>query len=349
VKVIVTGATGNVGTSVIRALSADPDVGEIVALARRPPQRTLERARFHAVDVAAGDLTSVFTGAAAVVHLAWLIQPGRDESVTARVNLTGSRRVFEAVVAARVPALVYASSVGAYSPGPKDRAVDESWPTNGIPSSFYSRHKSAVEGMLDELAREQPRLRVVRLRPGLIFQRGAAAEIRRLFAGPFLPTSLLRARLAPIAPDVAGLRFQAVHADDVGDAYRRAVLGDVAGPFNIAAEPAIGTPELAAMLDARPVALPPRLLRAGAAAAYALRLTPVEPGWLDLALGVPLMATTRARHELGWVPTRTSVEALQELVAGMRDGADDRTPPLARATSGPGRIRELLTGVGRRQ
>ena len=67
-----------------------------------------------------------------MVHLAWLIQPGRDESVTARVNLHGSRRVFDAVVAARVSSLIYASSVGAYSAGPKDRLVDESWPTDGI-------------------------------------------------------------------------------------------------------------------------------------------------------------------------------------------------------------------------
>lgn len=174
-------------------------------------------------------MAPLFRGADAVVHLAWLIQPGRDELVTSRVNLSGSRRVFAAAVEAKVPSLVYASSVGAYSRGPKDRKVDESWPTEGIVSSFYSRHKSAVERDLDRFVSEQPQMRVVRLRPGLIFQRSAATEIRRLFAGPFLPASLLHTRLAPIAPDVAGLRFQAVHADDVGDAYRRAVLSDVGG------------------------------------------------------------------------------------------------------------------------
>ena len=92
-----------------------------------------------------------------IVHLAWLIQPGRDESVTSRVNLTGRRRVFAAAVAARVPSVIDASSVGAYSPGPKDRLVDESWPTGGISSSFYSRHKAAVERDLDQLVIEQPR------------------------------------------------------------------------------------------------------------------------------------------------------------------------------------------------
>jgi UDP-glucose 4-epimerase len=348
-RVVIIGATGNVGTSVLRALRADPAVEEIVAVARRAPLQPLEGAEFIAADVAESDLRPVVRGADAVVHLAWLIQPGRDESVTRRVNVDGSRRVFQAVVDERVPSLVYASSVGAYSPGPKDRRVDESWPTGGIPTSFYSRHKAEVERELDSLAAGQSRLRIVRLRPGLIFQRSAATEIRRLFVGPLLPRRLLRAGLAPISPDVPGLRFQAVHSDDVGDAYRRAVLSDVAGPFNIAAEPVIGSAELASLLKARPVRVPAPLLRGTAAVSFALRLQPAEPGWVDMALGVPLMSTERARSELGWSARRSATDAIAELVAGMREGADGATPPLASSTSGPARVRELLTGVGKRQ
>src|SRR5947209_2786597 len=135
-RLVITGATGNVGTSLLEVLSEEPAVQEIVAVARRAPGVSHPRTRFVAADIARDDL-------------AWLIQPGRDESVTRAVNVSGSERVFAAVVEARVPALIYASSVGAYSPGPKDRAVDESWPTGGIPSSFYSRHKAAVERVLD--------------------------------------------------------------------------------------------------------------------------------------------------------------------------------------------------------
>jgi UDP-glucose 4-epimerase len=348
-RVIVTGATGNVGTAVVRALAAAPEVDEVVAMARRPPLRSMGAAEFIAADVTVSDLAPIFRGADAVVHLAWLIQPGRDESVTAQVNLGGSRRVFAAAAEAKVPSLVYASSVGAYSRGPKDREVDESWPTDGISTSFYSRHKAAVERQLDGLMREQPQMRVVRLRPGLIFQRSAATEIRRLFAGPLLPTNLLHACLAPISPAITGLRIQAVHADDVADAYRRAVLSDVSGAFNVAADPVIDSSELARMLRARPVTVPAGLVRGAAAATFALRLQPVEPGWFDMALGVPLMSTERARCELDWMPRHSGTAALQELIAGMRAGADDQTAPLARATSGPARIREFLTGLGQRQ
>jgi UDP-glucose 4-epimerase len=347
-RIVVVGATGNVGTSVLESLRDEPRVQEIVAVARRAPQRQFPRTTFQPADIVSSDLAAIFRGADAVVHLAWLIQPGRTESITHGVNVTGSSRVFEAAVQAGVRTLVYASSVGAYSPGPKDRLVDESWATDGIPSSFYARHKAAVERILDRLEREQPTLRVVRMRPALIFKAQAATEIRRLFAGPLLPRALLRPGLIPIVPDVPRLRFQAVHSLDVGDAYRRALLSDVRGAFNLAADPTIGPGELGQVLRARPVRMPGALLRGAAAATFALRLQPSEPGWVDMALAVPLMDSARARRELGWEPKHSATDALAELIAAMRDGADDQTPPLARGTSGPLRIRELLTGVGQR-
>jgi nucleoside-diphosphate-sugar epimerase len=348
-RVVVVGATGNVGTSLLDSLASEPAIEEIRAAARRRPDKTWPRTTFVPTDITRDDLGPLLRGADAVVHLAWLIQPGRDEALTRRVNVEGSRRLFEATVEARVPALVYASSVGVYSPGPKDRLVGEDWPRQGIASSFYSRHKVNVEQLLDRLQDEQPSLRVVRMRPGLIFKAQAATEIRRLFAGPLLPGVLLHPRLIPFAPDVARLRFQAVHSHDVGDGYRRAVLDRTAhGAFNLAAEPPIGGPELAGILQARPLKLPAWLLRGSAALTFSLRLQPSEPGWVDMALGVPLMDSARARSELGWKPQHTGTEALAELIEALRAGDDAATPPLARQTAGPGRIRELLTGIGAR-
>lgn len=347
-RVVIVGATGNVGTSLLEALEDEPRVEEIVAVARRPPQRTFSRTTFAQADIGTSELAPIFRGADVVVHLAWLIQPGREESITWKVNVSGSERLFRSVVDANVPALVYASSVGAYSPGPKDRLVNESWPTEGIRSSFYSRHKATVERQLDRLAHDQPQLRIVRMRPGLIFKAQAATEIRRLFLGPLVPRAVMRPALIPIVPDVPRLRFQAVHSLDVGDAYARVVVGDARGAFNLAADPPIGPAELAETLHARRVKVPARVLRAAAAATFSLHLQPGEPGWVDMALAVPLMDSNRARSELGWNPARNGTDALLELIDGIRSGADEQTPPLARSTSGPLRIGELLTGVGRR-
>src|SRR5205807_2101888 len=123
-RVVVIGATGNIGTSVLEALSGEGAVEEIVGVARRRPQRSYPRTQFVAADITTSDMTSILRGADAVIHLAWLIQPGRDERVTHQVNVAGSERVFRAAAEVGVRALLYASSVGAYSPGPKDRFVD---------------------------------------------------------------------------------------------------------------------------------------------------------------------------------------------------------------------------------
>jgi nucleoside-diphosphate-sugar epimerase len=346
-RVVVTGASGNVGTSVLAALRRDPAVEEIVGLARRVPNLALPKVTWRQADVTTSELEPLFAGADAVVHLAWAIQPSHDEPAMERVNVFGSQRVFGAAAAAGVGTLVYASSVGAYSPGPKDEAVDESWPTEGIETSAYSRHKARVERLLDDFAAGS-QMRVVRLRPGLIFKREAASEIRRFFLGPLLPNMLVRPRLIPFVPEVDRLVFQAVHADDVGEAYRRAVVEQVDGAFNIAAEPTIGPPELASLLHARRVPLPAKALRAAAALTWRAHLQPADPGWIDLARGVPVMDVSRARQELGWEPRVSSLDALGELLLGIRDSAGGDTPPLETGAGGPLRVGEFASGIGSR-
>lgn len=348
-RVVITGATGNVGTSLVRRLAADPRITEIVGVARRQPELEVERTTWVSADVAADPLHDIFRGAHAVVHLAWLIQPSRDPAELERVNLGGSRRVFAAAAEAGVGALIHASSIGTYARGPKDRAVDESWPTDGVPSAWYSRHKAATERMLDEVESAHPGLRVVRLRPALIFKGEAATGIRRLFAGPLLPSPLVRPAFLRLVPDLPRLRLQAVHSDDVAAAYHLAITDERArGAYNVAAEPVIDPDSLARELKALKVPLRARPLRALVDLTWRLRLQPTPPDWLDMGLAVPLMDTRRIREELGWSPRYTSLEALRELLEGMSRGAGGPTPPLDPALSGPARSTEFATGVGGR-
>ena len=169
----------------------------------------------------------------------------------------------------------------------------------GIPTSFYSRHKAAVRADARLFEREHPAMRVVRLRPGLIFKREAATGIRRLFAGPFLPGAAAAPGAHPGRPDHPRLRFQAVHSLDVGEAYRLAVARrDARGAYNVAAEPVLDPPSWAGCsapdgpgAGDGAARWPPAHLAAAAAAH--------PPGWVDLGLGVPLMDTARARDRAG--------------------------------------------------
>lgn len=329
-RVVVTGATGNVGTSLMRALSHEPAVTSLVGIARRRPELQLPKAEWVAADVSRDSLEAPLAGADVVVHLAWLIQPSHRLDAVEATNVAGTQRVLDAAAAAGAGAFVYASSVGAYSPGPKDRRVDETWPTGGVATSFYSRHKAATERMLDRFEADHPATRVVRLRPGLIFKREAASGIRRLFFGHLVPPQLLRPSWIPVVPRTDRLVFQAVHTDDVAEAYRLVIVGDARGAFNIAADPVLDPDELGRILGARPVPVPAPALRLAADLSWRAHLQPTPAGWLDLAVETPLMDTTRARTELGWSPTRTSGQALRELFEGFADRAQGPTAPLAR-------------------
>jgi nucleoside-diphosphate-sugar epimerase len=328
-RIVITGATGNIGTSLLARLAHEPAVTEIIGIARRLPQLAVPKTRFVAADVAHDDLEPLFRQAHAVVHLAWRIQPSRKQSELAQTNVQGSRRVFDAAARCSVPSLIYASSVGGYSSAPKDRLLDESWPYQGLVSSLYSRQKALVEALLDTLQAERPSLRVVRLRPALSFKREAASGIRRLFIGPIVPKWLFDRRFLRMVPDNPRLRFQAVHSLDVAEAYRLAILSDSHGPFNIAADPILDPASLATLFDARRVHVSAPLMRSMTNITWRLHLHPVDPGWIDMAFESPLMDTRRAHAELGWLPLRSSTQALQELLDGIKDGDALDTAPLA--------------------
>ncbi|WP_151480803.1 SDR family oxidoreductase [Streptomyces albicerus] len=328
-KIVVTGATGNVGTSLVRLLSEDPAVDSVRGLARRIPDWSLPGITWEDVDLAEDtDPVELFRGADAVVHLAWKMQPARDPVATWRTNVLGSIKVFRAVADAGVPALVHASSVGAYSPGPEHRAVDESWPTHGWPEASYTREKAYLERVLDTFERDHPEIRVVRMRPAFLFKRESASEQRRIFGGRFLPGPLLRPELLPVLPDIPGLRFQALHTDDAAEAYRLAALGDVRGAFNLAAAPPLDAGVLGELFHSRTVRLPGPVARSGLAAAWGLHLVPASPHLFDAVLRLPLMDCGRAHSELGWSPQHTALEALEEMLAGVRHGAGEDTAPL---------------------
>ncbi len=349
-RVVVVGATGNLGTSVLRSLADEPRVESVLGLARRLPNLTVPKVEWASADVVTDDLVPHLRGADAVVLLAWIIQPSRDLNRQWMINVEGSMRVARATQEAGVPALLYASSIGAYSPGPKESRVGESYPTGGILTSYYGRHKAEVERRLDRFEREAPGVRVVRMRPGLVFKKEAAEGIRRLFAGPFFPSLLAHPQLINLVPEIENVRSQVIHSYDVGEAFRLAIVNEEArGAFNIATEPVLDAREIGRILNARPLPVPAQLARAGAGLSWALRLQPVPPGWLDLARNVPIMDTTRARTELGWAPRYSADEALLDLLEGLRTRAGLDTPPLSPATSGPFRIREILTGVGGRE
>ena len=327
-KIVITGASGNVGTGVLRALAAAVPDADIVGVCRRPPAAETARGSvsWHRVDLSTCsaflDLEPAMRGADVVIHLALALRPPSNEDYLYRVNVAGTQAVLNAMAAAGVGQLIYASSLGVYSPGATD-PVTESWPRDGQRTSVYSRHKIAAEKLVDEFAQAHPEVAVARFRPTLVVQRESAWEVRTLYLGPFVPRAvlkLLRRRVLPVVPLPAGIALQFVHADDVGDAVVRLLQTRATGSFNLAAD-VLDARALAGLIGGRPLAVSPRLVRGIVTALHAIHAVAVTPGWYDVAMNSPIMDTSCARTELGWIPTRSSTESAMELIDGLACGS----------------------------
>lgn len=333
---VVTGATGNIGTALMRWLVNEPAVESVVGIARRAPEDDgglpRHRVAWQRLDLADEEayqgLRKVVSGADAVVHLAWRIIGDRDREQQLRINRHGSAALIRAVQDAGVGQLVHLSSAAVYSPGPPARPVPETWPRRGIPGSPYSADKVVVEDLLDRAEADTPGLRVVRVRPPSVLQAPAASEITTMALGRLAPLArLVRGRL-PVLPLPPATITQVAAATDVADLVGRAVLRGASGAYNVADDPILTAADLARLFGGRHVPVPARLVRAAVDLTFRLRLQPLNPSWLDVLIRTPLLACAKARTELDWRPhedARAVVSRFREAVAA---GAGGSTPAL---------------------
>lgn len=345
-RIAITGASGNIGTALLRRLTADGE-HQLAAIARRVPDggAPYAAASWHSVDLAEADaatrLSTAFDGVDTVVHLAWGFQPSHNIDYLYRLGVGGTAAVLQAARTAGVRHLIHMSSVGAYSAAP-GRRVDESAAREGIPSLAYSLHKAEAERLLDSYERQagEAGMLISRLRPGFVVQPDAASALLRYGLPGYVPARVLA--LLPILPLDRRLSIPVVHSDDLADGIVRVIERQAGGAFNFAGEPPVTRDDVAAALGARPVQVPAKVISLLAGVGWRLRLQALDPGWIDLAFSVPLLDTDRARTELEWTPAVDARQALAMTIQAMAGGRSADSPVL-RARSGLDQLRKLLT------
>ncbi|MFF2115474.1 NAD-dependent epimerase/dehydratase family protein [Rhodococcus koreensis] len=353
-KVVITGASGNVGTALLRLFTAQEPGTAVTGIARRTPPRThpYARAHWHEIDLARDDahtaLLPVLEGADAVVHLTIAFQPARDRDYLRRTAVAGTRADARAARAARVSHQVHLSSAAVYSPGAYGVPVSEQWPRRGIPRSIYRADKVAEEDVLDEIeaaaaAGGQAPLTVTRIRPGLIAQHDEATALLRYAAPSYVPPSLSRRIPAlPVLSLDRTLTRPVVHTDDVADVVIKALAHRAPGPFNIAADEPLTADLVRDAFDAHLVHVPSPALSIITNLAWTLHLSPVQRGWIDLAYATPLVECSRARAHLGWHPRHDTESVVRELIAGIRERSRSTSAVLGER-SPAARLRKLIT------
>ena len=327
--VAVTGPTGDVGRAAIRALEARPEIDRIIGMARRPfdpAEHGWRRTEYRRGDILdPGSVADLVAGADVVIHLAFIIFGDHEEAH--RVNLEGSRNVFEATAAAAATRLVYTSSVAAYGFDQGDRGwLTENMDAAGSEGFYYSAHKAELEQVLAAALAESTTEAYV-LRPSIVAGADAPTLIAMISTGNRLTAALAPLRrgleklplVRPLLPDT-GVPFQLVHHDDVAAAIAAATVGEgEPGVYNLAAPDEIATSDLARELGWATIPVPKPAVDAVAAAIERAPLTPAIAEWVNAFRTPVLMDCTKAGRELGITEWRPAAETLVETIAAARE------------------------------
>lgn len=303
-RVLITGGGGFLGSHVAQALLARDDVELVVSADVRAgsARAGIVDAVLDVTDSAAVAPLLLEHRIDTVVHLAAIVDPGRDVGLEYRVDVAGTANVLAACVTAGVRRIVVSSSGAAYGyHADNPDWIDEDQPLRGNDAFPYSRHKRLVEEMLAAHRTTHPALEQVVFRIGTILGPTVRNQITALWDGR---------RILRIAGSDSPFVF--VWVDDVAAAMVRAATDGPEGTFNVAGDGRLTVPEIAARLGKDELVLPAWALAAALRIGRMLRLTEHGPEKVPFLRYRPVLANRRLKESFGYVPTRTTREAFEE-------------------------------------
>lgn len=329
-RILVTGGNGFLGRGVVAALARRQDTDAVVALDVRevPAAQQVDGVAYRSQDVRDPSLAETLREHAidTVVHLASIVTPGRDSSRAFEydVDVNGTRNVLQSCLAAGVRHIVVSSSGAAYG----YHADNPDWITEGDAlrgneAFAYAHHKCLVEEMLAEWRQQHPALAQTVFRIGTILGERVDNQITALFEKPRLLA--IRGSDSP---------FVFIWDEDVTGALMCALEGHAPGCYNLAGDGALTIHQIAARLGKRTRVLPAGLLRTALAIGSFLKLSRYGPEQLDFLRYRPVLLNTALKQRLGYVPRKTSAQALNALIAAReRQGRPLTSGPVAEAVA----------------
>jgi UDP-glucose 4-epimerase len=310
-RVLITGADGFLGRTVVSALAQLPDIDGVVALDVRdvPASRRVPGVTYLVQDVRAPGLESIMARHSidAVVHLAAIVTPGAgsNREFENSVDVLGTRNVLQGCVAAGVKHLVVSSSGAAYGYHADNPAwITEEQPLRGNRVFAYSDHKRQVEEMLAQWRASHPALAQTVLRIGTILGERVDNQITALFE---------KKRLIAIRGSDSPFNF--VWDEDVTGAIVHALSGAPAGCYNLVGDGALTLHEIAQRLGKQAIDWPAGVLQAALAVGSVLGVSRYGPEQLDFLRYRPVLRNTLLKTRFGFVPGKTSAQAFDAFVA----------------------------------
>ncbi len=307
-RVFITGGAGFLGGHVASALSDRDDVALVVAGDVRPPAEPVAGVVYEQCDVTrAGALAPLLQrhGIDVVVHLAAIVNPGRDHDLEYRVDVDGTRNVLSACVDAGVRRIVVSSSGAAYGYHPDNPEwLREGDPVRGNDEFAYAKHKRLVEEMLAAYRGSHPGLEQVVFRIGTILGPTVQNQITALWDGGRI-----------LAVRGSDSPFVFVWVDDVAGAMARAATDGPPGIYNVAGDGRLTVGEIAARLRKPVLVVPASVLATALRIGRALRLTVHGPEQVGFLRYRPVLANDALKRDFGYTPGLTSAETFEAYLA----------------------------------
>lgn len=324
--VVVTGATGFVGSHLTRALLACG--ARVRALGRNAAAlEALCTAGAESISLDLRDaeaLRDACRGADIVYHVGALSAPWGPRREFEAVNVLGTRHVVEACRAGRVRRLVHVSSPSVIFDGRDYRDVSDDIPYAARPVSVYSETKRRAEDVVNAARADVPSVIV---RPKAVFGPGDTSLLPRLLAAaragrlPQIGDGRNVVDLTYVENVVHALLLAGESEAAVGNTYT-VTNGEPAPPLWDVVRSLIA--RLGLRSDLRRLPLPVALAAVSLMEARARR-TGREP--LLTRYSVLILARTqthdisRARRDLGYAPAVTLEEGIERTIAAFRGSA----------------------------
>lgn len=309
--VLVTGAAGFIGHSLIASLASDKSTNsEIVALDVREvePFDRLANVTYVTADIRDPKLKDIFAEhrPRTVVHLASVVAVGGDPQRDWEIDVLGTKNVLLASLNAGVEHLIVTSSGAAYgyhADNPVPLSEDDG--LRGNEDFPYARNKREVEEMLVEWRDLYPDLEQTVFRPCTVLGPTTNNQITAMFERPVVMG--LSGTATP---------FSLIADMDVVDALVQAVKRPKPGIYNLSSDGMLSLRDIARLNHKPYVAIPPALLKSALWVLHALGLTELGPGHIKFIQYRPVLSNDKLKSEFGFSPQHNAVEVFERYRAG---------------------------------
>jgi UDP-glucose 4-epimerase len=305
-RYLVTGGSGYIGSRLVERLVAAESTERIVIADVRPPRSFRPKTEWAELDVRdAGAVRELVARERpdALVHLAFVLNPIKDEQLMYDIDVNGTHNVLDAASQAGVEHVLVTSSTTAYGAFPDNPVpITEEWPVRGVAAFEYARDKTESDRLCQLWALEHPDRTMTIVRPCIVF-------------GPNVDNYLVRIWTeSPFQPDLGGnleQLMQFVHEDDLVEAVAGLLDGRHAGAFNVTGDGTMTMRETVELIGAKVRRMPLGLAKRISAATWKLGASETPPGQLEFAMNPWVCSNEKVKETLGWQPRYTSRETFE--------------------------------------